>query len=401
VIPPPPTAEALRALFDEPAPLTVGLEEEAMLLDPETLDLAPVAPGVLAAAADGAPLKLELPASQLEVVTPPAAEVPGAIAALAEGRCALLAAAEAGGVRVACAGAHPFAAAEGPLNEGERYDRIRELYGNVAHRQLVCALQVHVCVRGADRALAVHNALRSYLPDLAGLAANAPFHDGADTGLASIRPLIGTLLPRQGVPPALPSWEAFAGGLAWAGENASWWWELRPHPILGTLELRVPDAQATVADAEAIASVAHALVAWLAERHDAGEELPVAESWRIAENRWSACRHGLTGTMLDLETGERGATAERVGALLDELEPAAKDIGCAAGLAKARELLTAGGGAARLREAAAPPAAATAPPGAASAGAPPAAPDLRAAVAWLAERYAEGVPGGSSFAHGG
>src|SRR5213075_2861884 len=134
-------------------------------------------------------------------------------------------------------------------------------------------LQVHVAPGDAERTLAVYNALRGHLPELAALAANAPFHAGRDTGFASVRPLIGGLLPRQGVPPAIPSWEAFAETLRWgrvAGavpEPRRWWWELRPHLAFGTLELRVPDAQTTVADAAAVAAFVHALVARLGERH--------------------------------------------------------------------------------------------------------------------------------------
>ena len=144
----------------------------------------------------------------------------------------------------------------------------------MARRQLVCALQVHVAVGGADRSLAVYNALRPWLPAIAALAANAPYHDGRDTGMASIRPKISELLPRQGIPPAISSWDAFADALRWGVASGAmpvpgrWWWELRPHPAYGTLEVRVPDAQATVADAAAVTALVVCLVAWLAERHD-------------------------------------------------------------------------------------------------------------------------------------
>jgi len=361
-------AEELRAIFDEPAPITVGIEEEAMLLDAETLDLAPVGLAVVAAAADGALLKREAPAGQVEAATEPAADVPAAIAAVAEGRRALLAAASAVGVRPACVGVHPFAAGEGELNRSPHYDRAVARYGSFALRQQVASLQVHVCVRGSERALAVYNALRSYLPELAALAANAPFYEGRDTGCASVRPLICTLLPFQGLPPLLHSWQELAEGLAWAGDEASWWWEMRPHRAHGTLELRVPDAQASLADAEAVAAVCHALATWLAERFDAGERLPAVPTWMIAENRLSAARLGIAGTMRDLETGEDVVTIEHLGRLLDVLAPVGDRIGCGAGIARARELLAEGGGATKLRAAAADG-------------------DLRAATAWLAERY--------------
>ena len=154
-------------------------------------------------------------------------------------------------------------------------------------------------MRGADRALAVLNAVRSYLPDLAALAGNAPLHAGRDTGLASVRPEISGLLPRQGVPPAFSSWEAYADYLAWGrrgglfpGEGEPWW-EARGHDELGTIELRVPDAQTTADEAAGVLALGAGLIAWLAERHDAGEPLPVHDTIRIAENRWRALRHGL------------------------------------------------------------------------------------------------------------
>nr|MBA3326994.1 YbdK family carboxylate-amine ligase [Solirubrobacterales bacterium] len=326
------TPHELRAPFDAATPLTVGVEEELMLVDAETLDLAPRAPELLRALGGDERFKLELPAAQLEVITAPAARVSDAAGALARGRSDLATVAAAAGLRVIGAGAHPFASAVGELNAGERYDATRAEYGEMAYRQLVCGLHVHVAVGDADRALAVHDSLRSHLPELAALAASAPFHEGRDTGLASMRPKIAELLPRQGVPPALGGWAAYAEALRWgraAGgvpEPRRWWWELRLHPLHGTVEVRVPDTQATVAHAAALAGIVHALVAWLDERVAGGETLPVDATWRIGENRWSACRHGLEGTMADLVTGEREPTRARVMRLLDTLAPVAERL---------------------------------------------------------------------------
>jgi len=337
-------ADRLTEIFDTVEPFTVGLEEEVMLLDPDTLDLAECAPALLGRLGDRpSPFKLELPASQIELVTPPHRSVPEAIADLGAARGELLVAA-AGLVRPAVAGVHPFSAAEGALNRGPRYERAAAEYGWVARRQLVCALQVHVAVGGARRTLAVYNALREELPALAALAANAPLRGGHDTGLASVRPLISGLLPRQGVPPVLASWDEFAESLRWGAaagaipEPGFWWWELRPHPRFGTLELRVPDAQTTLADAAAVAAVAHALVVELAERHDAGDLGAPAPTWRIEENRWSACRHGTEGTLADLQSGEPIPTGQHIEALLDRLEPIAERIGAGDALADARRL---------------------------------------------------------------
>jgi carboxylate-amine ligase len=304
-----------------------------MLLDPGTLDLAPRAAAVLDRL-DGDPaFKLELPASQLEIVTPPRPDVASAALDVTSGRLRLARATE-GLVRPAAAGAHPFASPRGELNPGERYQRLAAEYGEAAQRQLVCAVQVHVAVGEADRTLAVYNALRGHLPDIAALAAAAPFHDGLDTGLASVRPMISQLLPRQGVPPSIPTWDAFAAELEWGAEAGAvpearrWWWELRPNPAFGTLEVRVPDAQATVAEGAGVAAFVHALVGRLCEQHEEGRELPVPPSWRIAENRWSACRDGVEGTMADLGSGRRVPTRERLRVLLDEVRPAAERLRC-------------------------------------------------------------------------
>jgi glutamate---cysteine ligase / carboxylate-amine ligase len=343
-----PAAAELRAAFDQPAPLTVGIEEELMLLDPVTLDLAPRAREVLELVEGDGRYKLELPAAQLEIMSPPLQNAVAADAFLLEARRDLVEA-TSGTVKLAAAGVHPFAAAEGMLNEGERYDRTAEQYGRIAKRQLVFGLQVHVAVRGADRALAVYNGLRNHLPEIMALAANAPFYAGEDSGLATVRPKLAELLPRQGVPPAIGSWEEFAAELEW-GERAgavaeprTWWWELRPHPAYGTLELRVPDAQTTTADAAAIVAVAHSLAAYLADLHDAGEPIASAPSWRIEENRWSALSRGPRGEFADLATGELRGGADCLHALIDELEPVARRLGEGAQLARARGLIETSG----------------------------------------------------------
>jgi glutamate---cysteine ligase / carboxylate-amine ligase len=345
---PPPTAIELRARFDAAPAYTVGIEDEVMVLDPDSLELTPRAQEVLARLGEDPRFKLELPASQLEIVLPPSTTVPDAARALAEARRDLVSRVE-GAVRFAAAGFHPTSPGTGELNQSPRYHHVIREYGPIAARQLVCAFQVHVSVPGADRALAVYNAARAYLPALAALAANAPFYEGRDTGLASVRAKVGELLPRQGVPPAFEGWEAYAGALAWGAatgafpDASSWWYELRLHPGIGTLELRVPDGQTTVDGAEAIAAVAQALLAWLGERHDQGDLDPPAPTWRIEQNRWWACRDGVDGDLADLNTGAVRATRARLGELLDTLEPVASRLGASGGLARARELVDCNG----------------------------------------------------------
>src|SRR3954447_2134051 len=337
------SATTLRGLFDGVSDHTVGVEEELMLLDPETLDLLPHADRVTAELADRVSLRPELPAAQVETASPVCGSIGEAAGALPAARSAL-AAGVAGWARLAGSGTHPFAAPHGVLRADAKYDALKAEFPWVLPQQLVFGFHVHVAVRGADRALAVLNGLRSFLPELAALAGNAPLHAGRDTGLASIRPQISGLLPRQGVPPAFPTWEALAEYLAWgrrggvfpdAGEP---WWEVRAHAELGTVELRVPDAQTTAQEATGVLALAAGLVAWLSERHDAGEALPVHDSVRIAENRWRALRHGLAGTLLDLDSGEPEPARARVLELIDRVGPAAERLGGGAALEHARTL---------------------------------------------------------------
>ena len=341
--------------FDQAVRGTVGAEEELMLLDAATYELVPEVPGVVAKLNGDERFAEELPASQVEIRTVPCASIAELGAQLRQGRRDLNAAV-AESFELAGAGVHPLAHPRGEINPAARYvENRRQLGDAVLSRQLVFAFQVHVAPGDADTTLAVYNALRSYMPELAALAANAPFYEGEDTGLASIRPQISLLLPRQGVAPVISSWKAFERDLAWgkAGgvipDDGSWWWELRPRPALGTLEVRVPDTQTTVAEAEALAALVHCLVIWLSDCHLAGETLPIDPSWRIAENRWLAARDGIEAELFNLETGERGALRGRIEALLELLSGKASELDCTEELGGVEALLRKNG-AVRQRE---------------------------------------------------
>lgn len=369
-----PSAQEIRAAFDAVNDLTIGLEEEVMLLDAETFDLAPHGSRVLARLEGDRRFKAELPEAQLETITPPLEGVAQAAEALRDRR-ATLAAACGDEFVLGCAGVHPFAALEGEISPAQRYAGVVKEYGVLARRQLAFALQVHVAIRGADRAFAVYEGLRRHLPEIAALAANAPFQAGADSGLASVRPTICTMLPRQGIPPPLAGAEDFAAAMRWSATAGSmpssrqWWWELRPHARHGTLEVRVPDAQTTVADAAAVAAVVQCLAAHELDRHDAGEATPApAAGWRLAENRWSACRHGVQGSMGRLDADEQLPTRDRLNEILDASEAHAVGLDCEAGLTHARSLIAANG-AMRQREVAADR-------------------GVSGLVAWLAEQFA-------------
>jgi carboxylate-amine ligase len=370
----PRSCDELRATFDSRAAYTVGIEDEVMLLAVDSLELCPSGLEVLALLGGDPRFKLELPASQIEITTPPCQGVSEAAAALLDARRALAEAVD-GMVCPAAAGVHPFSSGVGELNQLPSYERTVREYGQVARRQLVCALQVHVAAGDAGRCLAVYNAARSYLPLIAALAANAPFYEGKDTGLASVRPKLGALLPRQGIPPVMESWQAYAEILRWGFVTGAfptaqtWWWELRLHPEFGTLEFRVPDGQTRVKDAVAVAAVIQALVVWLGERHDRGEQLAVHRSWQIDENRWSACRYGVEGDMLELESAMRRPTRTLLIELLDTLAPTAMRLNSLSALEHAHRMVHINGTLAQRRVAARG--------------------DTRAVAAWLVDRFVD------------
>ena len=344
---PPPSTEEIRAAFDRVEDLTVGLEEEVLLVDRASGEPAPRADEVIerlgSEEVEGSAAKLELPAAQLELMTAPSPSAEEAASRLERGR-ARLAAGLPPELAAVGAGASPLGPEATILHDTGRYARVDATYGFAGRRRLVCALQVHVAVRGADRALAVHNALRSFLPEIAALAANAPFYAGEDSGFASARPPICTMLPRQGVPPLLDSWDELAEALRrmdlleTMSSEGQWWWELRPHTRFGTLEVRVPDTQIDAASSRAVVAFVHCLVAWLASRHDAGEPLPTHPSWLIAENRWSACRAGVEGDLSYLQGDGVTPARERIHELLSQLAPVAADLGCSGGLDAAAAL---------------------------------------------------------------
>ncbi|WP_344222653.1 carboxylate-amine ligase [Kribbella sancticallisti] len=318
----------LRSLFSSTVPGTVGFEEELLVVHRGSWMPADAA-GVVAGVGD-LRVKPELPACQLEIATSVHEDVAGAVDELRSCR-ALVAAACGSDLAVIATPVHPLLDGPTALSSTERAAGLGARYREIIGRQLVSSLQVHLAFGDADCTLGVYHALRDLLPELAALAGAAPFAAGRDTGLCSVRPVIASQLPRQGVPPIINSWEQFAEDLAWmvrggaVADASEWWWELRPHLRYGTLELRVLDVQATTDQTSAIARLVHALATRLAEQHLLGELQPPAPTWRIAENRWSALRDGVRGELLDLHTGEPYPTHRRLHDLINTAEPYAPD----------------------------------------------------------------------------
>lgn len=335
-------AANLRAPFAQVEAFTVGVEEELLLVDPDSLQLEPRSELVLERLAGDPRFKHELLGASLEATTGVHARVPDLAGELRELRT-LAAAAADGFAETVGVGVYPLADGRAAPAPGERYAAIMRRYGVAAAEGCyACGVHVHVAVPEAERALAVTNAVRSYLPELALLASNAPFFRGRDSGRSSVRPRLAEGFPRQGVPPAFESWERFAAHLSW-GRTAAFdgpgelWYEVRP-TLRGTIEVRVCDQPTRVEDTVVLCAVIQSLVATLADRYDEEGWLPVHPTERIAENRWRAANHGLAGELLDLDTGEAEPAGERLATFLDGLSPRAEELGCAAELESARSL---------------------------------------------------------------
>jgi carboxylate-amine ligase len=336
----------LRAAFDaSPLSLTVGAEEELMLVDPDDGGLNGAIEDVLRSVGGDARFQAEFRAAQVELVTRPCLSAVDVGRELAAARLDLDDAIGPGLATMA-SGSHPTALRPGRVTRGDRYRAVARDNPWAAREMLTCGLHVHVGVAGADRALAIYNALRSYLPELAALSANSPFHAGERTGVASTRTLLNRSLARCGVPPAFRDWDAYAEFTAWgqAGgaipDTSYHWWDVRLHPGLGTLELRVCDAQTELDDTVALVALFQALVAFLAERYDAGEPLPVHEGHRISESLWLAAHVGTRRELLDLDTGVGRPLTDRVAELLETLEPTSRELGTEPELARIARLAT-------------------------------------------------------------
>jgi carboxylate-amine ligase len=320
--------------FDEAVEglLTLGVEEEHLLIDPYTSDLAPVAPEILLRADRDRRIVGELRQSQIELATRVCATAPDVEREIRSARSALASVAR-GLARPVAAGVHPTVSSPGPVTESPRYRTILENAPWSARELLTCGMHVHVGVAGAERALAVYDALRSYLPLLIAVGANSPFYGGEDAGVASVRAKLNATNPRHGVPPAFGSWAAFERYLHWGAaagvvaDPSYHWFDLRLNPSHGTIEVRAFDVQTDPGHAVSLASLTHALVAWLASRYDEGEELPVHESHLITESSFLAARDGTTGSIVDLDNGKLIPTVEASEELMGTLRPFAVALG--------------------------------------------------------------------------
>jgi carboxylate-amine ligase len=340
-------------------PFTLGVEEELQLLSPESFELTSRYEEVFRRAAEGDErIRPELMQSTVEVATTPARTVAEALAESRELRRRLRDEAESRGYLVASAGTHPFSRWEHQdITDKPRYSELVDELRWTAERQLIFGLHVHVGLDSSQQAIAIGNALRTWLPELLAVSANSPFWNGRDTGLASARSKVFEAMPRSGLPPAFSSFEEFEqlverGVRTGSFEDYTYiWWDMRPHPRLGTIEVRICDAQTRIESVAAIVALVQSLTATLAERYEREGALDIQPVTLIAENKWRAARYGLEATLVDLSRDEERPAREALLELVELAEPAARRLGCADELDLVEPLLARGDGASEQRAA--------------------------------------------------
>jgi len=332
---------------------TLGIEEELMILDAQTLELVNMIEALLEPAPVGE-IKPELMESVLEISTDPCENIAQAGEQLRALRTQVSATAAGKKLAIGSAGTHPFAMWEDQrIVARPRYRDLISALRFVARQELIFGMHVHVGVDDPDKAIHVANGMRVHMPVLLGLSANSPFWRADTTGMASTRTPIFRAFPRVGIPPTYDDWEDYERRIefmiaAKVIEDYTYLWhDVRPHPKFGTVEIRVMDSQTHVEHSLGLAALVQALVRELAEHFDAGNGLSQYPFEMLDENKWLAARHGLEGELVDLPSSERVPTRALARRLLDRMRDHCADLGSLSELEAVEDLLARGNGAAR------------------------------------------------------
>ena len=335
---------------------TIGIEEELMLLDPETLDLAHGIEEILAAVppeAEGQ-VKPELFQSVLEIATRPCADLAEARGQLFELRAMVAGLAADHGMLLGAAGTHPFARCDQQrIVERPRYLELAAELGFIARHELIFGTHVHVGIDSADKAIYVADGIRRYLPLMLALSANSPFWEGEQTGMHSSRTPVFRAFPRVGVPPHYGTWEIFSGRVEQMMRSGGiedytyLWWDVRPHPNLGTVETRIFDQANLLEDTVAFAALTQSLAHRLAHTYEDGEPLFEVFWELVDDNKVRAALYGMDGQLLDLSRGKHVPASELATRVLEELRPNAAALGCGAELERIALIVAEGTGSTR------------------------------------------------------
>jgi carboxylate-amine ligase len=328
---------------------TLGVEEEHLIVDELTGELAPKIEEIMSQLPEdlGEVVSYELFQSVLEIKTPPCATVAEVTALLQEFRSRVISRATSIGIALACAGTHPFSRyKDQKITAQERYKRVMEALCWVAEREVIFGQHVHVGVPGAKESIEAHNRLSEQVPLLLALSANSPYWQGMDTGYESTRAKVFETFPRAGLPPAFHDYAAFeeyvnlmisAGAI---DDYTFCWWDVRPHPRIGTIELRALDSQTSLQSTVALTALTQCLVANILSESPKGPY----DRELASENKWRAARHGLDAVFYDARKGVSIPARKMARTLVAELRPLSQDLGCENELLNVLEIVENGTG---------------------------------------------------------
>ena len=344
--------------FNSSPSSSLGVEWELQLVDRETRQLTSGATEILdELAPDGEhpTAKKELLQSTIEVITGVCRTVPEAMADLQSTLEQVVPLAEARGLGLMCSGTHPITDWQTQqFSVDPRYAKLLEDMQWLSRRMQIFGVHVHVGVRSPDKAIAMVNALSAYIPHFLALSSSSPYWKGMDTGLASARTKVFEGLPTAGLPHQLGDWAEFEGYMETLikthtiGSIKEVWWDIRPHPTYGTVELRVADGLPTMAEVAMVAALSQCLVESFDREIEKGYTLPRPRRWVVQENKWRATRYGLDANII---VGEDGVQPVRdaLRELVQDVRPTAERLGCVEELAMVEQVLEGGASYARQR----------------------------------------------------
>jgi len=348
--------------FEASSRSSLGVEWELQLVSRETRELTSGASEILAELsphAEHPKAKHELLESTIEVITGVCSTVGEATADLAGTIAELRPLVEARGLAMMCSGTHPTTDwATQTISPSPRYAKLVEDMQWLARQLQIFGVHVHVGIRATEKAIPIVNALSAYIPHFLALSASSPFWIGHDTGLASSRSKVFENLPTAGLPYQLADWSEFESYMETListktiGSIKEVWWDIRPHPTYGTVELRICDGLPTLAEVGMVAALSQCLVDVLDREIDKGYTLPTPKGWVVRENKWRAARYGMEAEIIREDETTR-PVREALLELAHDLKPAAERLGCVEELARIEQVVAGGASYQRQRAVAA------------------------------------------------
>ena len=344
--------------FKPSEPLTLGIEMEMQILDPETWELKPMAVELLDRLSQETPrIKPEFFQSMIEINTEICKNAHEAESDLQQTTEKIFRLYQPLQIHLASTGTHPFSRyEERKVFPRQRYFDLIDRNQWIAQRMVVFGLHIHIGMRDGNHCIRMQHFFMHYLHVLLALSAGSPYWQGMDTGLASSRITVFEAMPTEGHPYIVHTWQEFVGlyellvksqGIRSVNDL---WWDLRPSPKYGTLELRICDGMTTIKETAALVALVHAMAIHFDRRLQEGAAAIVPPEWMIRENKWRCSRHGLDALIVADETARLMPVREQIAQLMEQLNDIEQEQGYTEKFATLRQLIAEGGSYTRQRK---------------------------------------------------